>query len=87
MKVYTYSEARQRFAEILNIAREEDVIIQRRGGEVFTITFKKTSRSPFAIPGIITKAATTDILQAIKDSREPIDEPQANAPDPRSTSR
>jgi prevent-host-death family protein len=87
MKVYTYSEARQRFAEILNIAREEDVIIQRRGGEVFTITFKKTSRSPFAIPGIITKATTTDILQTIKDSRDPIAEPQANAPDPRSASR
>jgi len=49
MKVYTYSEARQRFAEILNIARDEDVIIRRRGGEAFTITFKKTSRSPFAI--------------------------------------
>gem|GEM_PF-5082732 len=32
IKVYTYLEARQRFAEILNIAREEDVIIQRRGG-------------------------------------------------------
>jgi hypothetical protein len=75
MKIYTYSEARQRFAEILNIAREEDVIIQRRGGETFTIAFKKTSRSPFAIPGIKTKANTADILQAIKDSREPIAEP------------
>lgn len=75
MKVYTYSEARQRFAEILNIAREEDVVIQRRGGEAFTIAFKKTSRSPFAVPGIKTKATTTDILQAIKDSRELIAEP------------
>jgi hypothetical protein len=70
MKVYTYSEARQRFAEILNIAREEDVIIQRRGGETFTIVFNRTSRSPFAIPGIKTKATTADILQAVKDSRE-----------------
>jgi hypothetical protein len=83
MKVYTYSEARQRFAEILNMAREEDVIIQRRGGEVFTITFKKISRSPFAIPGIKTKASTQDILQAIKDSRERIAEP-INPPDARS---
>ncbi|MBM3137645.1 MAG: type II toxin-antitoxin system Phd/YefM family antitoxin [Chloroflexi bacterium] len=77
MKVYTYSEARQRFAEILNIAREEDVVIKRRGGETFTIAFKKTSRSPFAIPGIKAKATTTDILQAIKDSREIIAEPIA----------
>jgi len=86
MKVYTYSEARQRFAEILNIAREEDVIIQRRGGETFTIAFKRISRSPFAILGIKTKASTEDILQAIRDSRERIAEP-INTPNPRSAGR
>jgi prevent-host-death family protein len=69
MKVYTYSEARQRFAEVLNIAREEEVIIKRRGGETFLIVFKKTAKSPFDIPGVKTKATTKDILKAIKDSR------------------
>jgi GGDEF domain-containing protein len=86
MKVFTYSEARQRFAEILNIAREEEVIIQRRGGETFTITFKKTTQSPFAIRGIKTKATTADILQAIKDSREIIAEP-GDPPDSHSAGR
>jgi prevent-host-death family protein len=70
MKVYTYSEARQRFAEVLNIARKEEVIIKRRGGETFSIVFKKTPKSPFDIPGIKTRATTRDILEAIKDSRE-----------------
>ena len=70
MKVYTYSEARQRFTEVLNIAREEEVIIKRRDGETFSIVFKKTPESPFDIPGIETKATTKDILEAIKDSRE-----------------
>lgn len=70
MKVYTYSEARQRFAEVLNIARKEEVIIKRRGGETFKIIFKKTPKSPFDIPGIDTKATTKDILKAIRDSRE-----------------
>ncbi|MBN1662486.1 MAG: type II toxin-antitoxin system Phd/YefM family antitoxin [Deltaproteobacteria bacterium] len=74
MKVYTFSEARQRFAEILNIAREEEVIIKRRGGEIFKIVFKKAPKSPFDIPGIKTKATTKDILRAIKDSRENIAE-------------
>ena len=69
MKVYTYSEARQRFAEVLNIAREEEVIIKRRGGETFRIVFKKTPKSPFDIPGVKTRATTNDILKAIKDSR------------------
>ena len=75
MKVYTYSEARQRFAEVLNIARNEEVIIKRRGGETFTIVFKKAAKSPFDIPGIKTKATTKDILAAIKDSRARIAEP------------
>ncbi len=74
MKVYTYSEARQRFAEVLNIARKEEVIIKRRGDETFSVVFRKKSKSPFDIPGIKTKATTNDILAAIKDSRERIAE-------------
>ncbi len=70
MKVYTYSEARQRFAEILNMARDEEVIITRRGGESFSIILRKTVKSPFDIPGIKTKATTEDILEAIRESRE-----------------
>ena len=58
MQVYTYSEARQRFNEVLNIAREEEVIIKRRDGETFTIVFKKTPKSPFDIPGLKTKATS-----------------------------
>jgi len=70
MKVYTYSEARQRFSEILNIARKEEVVIKRRGGESFSITFRRTPKSPFDVPGIKTKATTRDILEAIRESRE-----------------
>jgi len=70
MKVYTYSEARQRFAEVLNIARTEEVVIKRRGGETFSIIFRKSSKSPFDVPGIDTKATTKDILEALRESRE-----------------
>ena len=35
MKVYTYSEARQRLADVLNIARSEEVIIKRSSGQTF----------------------------------------------------
>ena len=69
MKVYTYSEARQRFSEVLNIARTEEVVIKRRGGETFSIIFKKSPKSPFDVPGINTRATTEDILDAIKASR------------------
>ena len=70
MKVYTYSEARQRFSEVLNIARTEEVIVKRRGGEAFTILYRESSKSPFDVPGIKTKASTQDILDAIRESRE-----------------
>ena len=70
MKVYTYSEARQRLSDVLNIARSEEVIIKRRGGETFSIIFRKSKKSPFDVPGIQTKATTKDILAAIKESRE-----------------
>ena len=70
MKVYTYSEARQRLADVLNIARNEEVIIKRRGGETFSINYKKSKKSPFDVPGIRTKATTKDILSAVRESRE-----------------
>lgn len=70
MKVYTYSEARQRLADVLNNARSEEVIIKRRGGETFSIIFRKNKKSPFDVPGINTKATTKDILAAVGESRE-----------------
>jgi prevent-host-death family protein len=70
MKVYTYSEARQRLADVLNIAKTQEVVIKRRGGETFSIIYKKNTKSPFDVPGIKTKATTKDILAAVRESRE-----------------
>lgn len=69
MKAYQYSEARKRFSEVLDTAKTEEVLIKRRGGETFSLVFRKTSQSPFDIPGITTKATTADILDAIRESR------------------
>ncbi len=70
MKVFTYSEARQKLSTVLDLARSEEVIIKRRGGEVFKVMFKKTTpSSPFDVPGVKTNATTKDILDAIHDSR------------------
>jgi prevent-host-death family protein len=74
MKVYTYSEARQRLSDVLNNARNEEVVIKRRGGETFLIMFRKSRKSPFDVPGIQTKATTRDILAAVRESRERYDE-------------
>jgi prevent-host-death family protein len=70
MKVFTYSEARQRLSDVLNVARTEEVVIKRRGGENFSIVFRKSDKSPFDVPGIQTRATTKDILAAVRESRE-----------------
>lgn len=69
MKAYTYSEARQKFSEILDIARSEEVIIRRKGREEFIIRYKNMPKSPFDVSGIKTKASTKDILDAVRESR------------------
>ena len=74
MKVYTYSEARQKLSKVLDIARSEEVIIKRRGGETFTLVFKKSSNSPFDVPGIKTRATTKDIINAVRESRTRVTE-------------
>ena len=69
MKAYNYSEARKRLSEVLDTAKNEEVLIKRRGGETFSLVLKKISQSPFDIPGITTKATTEDILDAVRESR------------------
>ena len=69
MKAYTYSDARKHFSKVLDVAKTEEVLIKRRSGEIFSLTIKKTSKSPFDLPGIKTKATTKDILEAGRESR------------------
>lgn len=69
MKVFTYSQARQALATVLDTARKEEVVITRRGGDTFALTYKTTADSPFDVPGIKTKATTQDILDAVRECR------------------
>jgi len=70
MKVFTYSEARQNFSDLLIIAQKEEVEIRRKDGAIFSLTAKnRKAASPFDIPGIKTKATTQNILDAVSDSR------------------
>lgn len=70
MKVYTYTEAGQKLSAVLDQERSEPLIIKRKGGESFQVICKKPKKkSPFDVPGIKTKATTSDILEAVKDSR------------------
>jgi prevent-host-death family protein len=70
VRVYTFSEARQRLAEVLDRAKDEEVVIRRRSGDAFRVVYQRPSKSPLDIPGVKTSITTEDILEAIRESRE-----------------
>ncbi|MAT98616.1 MAG: prevent-host-death protein [Anaerolineaceae bacterium] len=80
MKVYTYSQARQKLSELLDEALTEEVLIRRRDGTVFSVVPKQSARSPFDIEGIPASISTEDIVNAVRESRERYKE-QENSPD------
>jgi hypothetical protein len=71
MKEYTYSEARQRFATLLDKAyREGAVRIRRRDGTVFVIRPEQKSRSPLDVEGINLAIDRAEILDFIVEGRK-----------------
>ena len=70
MVVYTYSEARQKLASLLDqVLREGEVRIKRRDGQVFVIKPETEQGSPFDVPGIDLGITATEIVQFVKEGR------------------
>jgi hypothetical protein len=74
MKVYSYSEARQRFADVLRQAkREGQAQIRRRDGELFLVQPALRSGSPLDVPGVesgLTARQLVDLVRASRRSTE-----------------
>ncbi|OGP56399.1 MAG: prevent-host-death protein [Deltaproteobacteria bacterium RBG_13_52_11] len=71
MKIYTYSQARQKLADILEESKTEEVVIRRRKGDLFAIVPKsRVRRSPFDVGGLRKDITRKEILEAIRESRE-----------------
>ncbi|MGE0158629.1 MAG: type II toxin-antitoxin system Phd/YefM family antitoxin [Dehalococcoidia bacterium] len=71
MKVYTYSEARQRLARLLDEAKEGgDVRIKRQDGTEFSVRPVRRDRSPLDVPGVATRVTAEEIVSALRESRE-----------------
>ncbi len=72
MKSYTFSEARQNFAAILEQARRDGAVrIQRRDGQSFVLMPETQKASPLDIPGVQLShpMARETILESIQESR------------------
>ncbi len=73
MKVYTYSEARQHLAEVLEQARRDGgVWIRRRGGQMFVLKPDSLTPSPLDIKGVDLGITTEEIVDCVRESREPV---------------
>jgi len=68
--VYTFSEARQNFAALLNRAAQEgEVRIKRRDGRVFVIQPETKTKSPLDVQCINLPVSTAEIVQFIHKGR------------------
>ncbi len=71
MKIYTYSQAREKLADILEESKKDEVVIRRRKGDMFSVVPKVPScRSPFDVPSLGKKITRKEIVEAIRESRE-----------------
>lgn len=70
MKVYTYSEARQRLASVLDAAQQDGAVrIRRRDGRTFVLQPETSTRSPLDVEGVNLGVSTSDIVSLIRESR------------------
>ena len=70
MTVYTYSEARQRLASLLDKARAEgEVLIRRKDGQVFSMRPEKSKKSPLSVKGIRPFITTKELVEIMREQR------------------
>jgi len=71
MHVYTYSEARQKLAMVLEQAESTGkVLIRRKDGRTFALTPEKIATSPLDVPSIKVNITTKEIVDIIREGRE-----------------
>ena len=71
MQVYTYSEARQKLATVLEQAEYTGkVLIRRKDGRTFALTPEKLASSPLNVPSIKANITSQEVVDIIREGRE-----------------
>jgi hypothetical protein len=71
MQVYTYSEARQKLASVLEEAESSGkALIRRKDGSTFALTPEKIVSSPLNVPTIKASITTQEIVDLVREGRE-----------------
>ena len=70
MRIYTYSEARQKCSSVLETAESTGkVIIRRKDGRSFALTPEGTGRSPLDVPSIHADVLTKELVEIVRKDR------------------
>lgn len=71
MKEYSFTEARQHFASILDEAKKDGVVcVKKRDGESFYIKPAIRKKSPLDVKGVNLGLSAAEIVDVIKEGRE-----------------
>jgi PHD/YefM family antitoxin component YafN of YafNO toxin-antitoxin module len=71
MNVYTFSEARQKLATVLEEAQTKGAVrIKRRDGSEFEIAPVRSKASPLDVQGIDLGLSAEQIVSAVREMRE-----------------
>ncbi len=71
MKVYTYSEARQQLASLLDAAQRDGAVrIRRKDGCSFILQPEASGASPLDVQGVSLGISTPEIVSIVREGRE-----------------
>lgn len=71
MQVFTYSEARQKFSEVLEQADSTGkVLIRRKDGRTYSLVPERETSSPLDVPSVKANISTQEIVDIIREGRE-----------------
>lgn len=70
MRTYTYSEARQHLASVLDNAESSGkVLIRRKDGRTFALTPESSECSPLDVPTVKAKITTDELVKLLRQER------------------
>ncbi len=71
MKEYSFTQARQHFASVLEEAKKEGVVcVKKRDGESFYIKPVLPKKSPLDVKGVDLGMSSEEIMDVIREGRE-----------------
>ena len=71
MQIFTYSKARQKFAEVLEQADSSGkVLIRRKDGRTYSLTPENMAEYPLDVPSINATIPTEELVDLIREGRE-----------------